>query len=44
MVAPKKDALKCNDCHGTNERINWEELGYEGDPIAVGSKRMEYIK
>lgn len=32
MVAPAKNALKCNDCHGKNGRLDWEALGYKGDP------------
>ena len=35
MVAPKEQALKCTNCHskGKNKRINWEELGFEGDQM-----------
>ncbi len=32
MVAPKAEALKCNDCHGKNGRMDWKALGYAGDP------------
>jgi hypothetical protein len=31
-VVPKEDALKCKDCHGRKTRLDWEALGYEGDP------------
>ena len=31
-VVPKEDALKCRDCHGRKSRLDWEALGYEGDP------------
>jgi len=32
MVVPNEQALKCNDCHGANGRMNWKALGYAGDP------------
>jgi hypothetical protein len=34
MVAPAAQALTCNDCHvkGGTGRIDWQALGYEGDP------------
>ena len=42
MVAPAKDALKCSDCHGKKGRLNWEELGYAGDPMKnKGAARMK---
>ncbi|MBN1479333.1 tetrathionate reductase family octaheme c-type cytochrome [candidate division KSB1 bacterium] len=44
MVSPTENALQCIDCH-TKEgkaRMNWEALGYEGDPMVVGGrKRIE---
>ncbi|PLX85662.1 MAG: cytochrome C [Desulfuromonas sp.] len=33
MVSPKEQALSCLDCHGDSKRMNWKELGYEGDPM-----------
>ncbi|PLY00405.1 MAG: cytochrome C [Desulfuromonas sp.] len=33
MVAPKEDALGCLDCHGSNGRLDWQALGYKGDPL-----------
>ena len=33
MVAPKEQALTCLECHGDNGRMNWEMLGYKGDPM-----------
>ncbi len=33
MVAPKEQALKCLDCHGDNGRMDWQALGYNGNPI-----------
>ena len=38
MVQPKENALQCNDCHGENGRIDWEALGYPGDPIEWGGR------
>lgn len=40
MVAPAKKALKCSDCHFGKEskRLNWEQLGYEGDPMHTGGR------
>lgn len=35
MVSPAKEALKCNDCHAPNGRMDWQALGYEGDPMKV---------
>jgi len=34
MVAPKEEALGCNDCHRRSlpSRMNWKVLGYDGDP------------
>ena len=38
MVQPKENALQCNDCHGENGRLDWEALGYPGDPIEWGGR------
>jgi octaheme c-type cytochrome (tetrathionate reductase family) len=38
MVVPKEDALQCSDCHGETDRIDWEQLGYYGDPIRWGGR------
>jgi hypothetical protein len=27
--------LRCGNCHGYNNRIPWQELGYDGDPYVV---------
>ena len=34
----KEEALQCNDCHGENGRMDWEALGYYGDPIRWGGR------
>lgn len=33
MVSPKSEALKCNDCHNKGDRMDWQALGYDGDPM-----------
>ena len=35
-VQPKAQALRCDDCHGQGERLDWKALGYPGDPRAKG--------
>ncbi|QWV94825.1 tetrathionate reductase family octaheme c-type cytochrome [Geomonas oryzisoli] len=32
MVVPKDKALRCQNCHGENGRIDWKGLGYTKDP------------
>ncbi|MFO7755146.1 MAG: tetrathionate reductase family octaheme c-type cytochrome [Bacteroidales bacterium] len=43
MVAPAAQSLKCTDCHTRRgyARLNWEELGYEGDPMFNGPRKLE---
>ncbi len=40
MVAPAEKSLKCTDCHTKKEskRLNWEQLGYKGDPMSTGGR------
>lgn len=38
MVAPADNALQCTDCHGDNGRMDWEALGYNGDPMIWGGR------
>lgn len=38
MVAPKRYALQCQDCHSENGRLDFEALGYPGDPARVGGR------
>ncbi|MGL4746974.1 MAG: tetrathionate reductase family octaheme c-type cytochrome, partial [Shewanella sp.] len=33
MVSPKEQALNCNDCHNKGTRLDWQALGYQGDPM-----------
>jgi octaheme c-type cytochrome (tetrathionate reductase family) len=37
-VAPKNEALSCNDCH--NGGIDFTELGYKDDPMVTGGRGM----
>ena len=32
MVSTLDKVLQCTDCHGEGDRIDWQRLGYEGDP------------
>ena len=41
MVAPKDRALQCQACHAENGRMDWEALGYDGDPIKQGSQSRQ---
>ncbi len=43
MVAPAKKSLRCTECHSRKgpKRLNWEELGYDGDPMYTGSRSVE---
>lgn len=39
MVVPAEYALQCTDCHGENSRMDWEALGYYGDPMIWGGRK-----
>lgn len=39
QVAPTENALQCADCHGENTRMNWQALGYTGDPMLWGGRK-----
>jgi len=41
QVAPKEQSLKCNDCHFGGKRLDWKALGYKGDPIRYGSRKVK---
>jgi len=43
MVAVKERALQCQACHSENGRMDWEALGYDGDPILQGSVTRKRI-
>jgi len=38
LVTPSENALTCNYCHGPEGRMNWEALGYYGDPVDWGGR------
>ncbi len=38
MVQTKDKALQCIDCHGENGRLDWQALGYPGDPMEWGGR------
>jgi len=37
MVAPKTAALQCKACHSPDGRMDWQSLGYPGDPVKWGN-------
>ncbi len=39
-VAPQENALQCGDCHFGAKRMNWEALGYKGDPMQDGGRNL----
>jgi octaheme c-type cytochrome (tetrathionate reductase family) len=39
MVATKERALQCVACHGENGRLDWQALGYPGDPLYWGGRQ-----
>lgn len=39
-VAPKEDALQCGECHMGSKRLDWKALGYKGDPMSVGGRKL----
>lgn len=40
LVQPKERALQCTDCHSDNGRLDWQALGYYGDPLKWGSRAV----
>ncbi len=43
LVQPKEEALQCTDCHSENGRMDWEALGYYGDPMNWGGRTQETV-
>jgi octaheme c-type cytochrome (tetrathionate reductase family) len=41
MVPPAEDALQCTACHGAGGRLDWQALGYPGDPLEWGGRDLE---
>ncbi|MCH5372721.1 MAG: cytochrome C, partial [Planctomycetes bacterium] len=45
MVQSKDHALQCVDCHGERSVMDWQALGFDGDPAYRGDRRrMELIR
>jgi octaheme c-type cytochrome (tetrathionate reductase family) len=43
MVAPADEALQCDACHsaaGAPGRLDWKALGYAGDPVKWGGRKL----
>jgi octaheme c-type cytochrome (tetrathionate reductase family) len=40
MVQVKESSLQCVDCHREGGRMDWEALGYPGDPAFQGDRRQ----
>jgi hypothetical protein len=38
MVTESSEALQCTACHSTNGRLDWEALGYDGDPMQTAGR------
>lgn len=38
LVVPSENALQCTECHGENSRMDWQALGYYGDPMIWGGR------
>jgi hypothetical protein len=38
MVQPAENALQCTSCHNPDSRMDWEALGYYGDPMTWGGR------
>ena len=43
MVVPTEEALQCSECHGANGRMDWEALGYHGDPVRWGGRQQTLL-
>jgi octaheme c-type cytochrome (tetrathionate reductase family) len=41
MVQPKEQALQCTECHSSDGRLDWNALGYPGDPMEWGSRDQD---
>ena len=38
LVQPAANALQCTDCHSPEGRLDWQALGYPGDPMEWGGR------
>ena len=41
MVGPKDNAVQCTSCHGDGDRLDWQALGYPGDPMEWGGRDQQ---
>jgi octaheme c-type cytochrome (tetrathionate reductase family) len=41
LVAPADQALQCVSCHGDEGRLDWQTLGYPGDPLEWGGRVVD---
>jgi len=41
MVQPAENALQCTECHSDDGRIDWERLGFFGDPMTWGGRGFD---
>jgi octaheme c-type cytochrome (tetrathionate reductase family) len=41
MVSAKEESLQCQDCHGDESRMDWNALGYPGDPLKWGGRKRK---
>ena len=39
-VVPKENALQCGECHMGAKRMDWKALGYKGDPMQFGGRKI----
>ncbi|HXE97026.1 MAG TPA: tetrathionate reductase family octaheme c-type cytochrome [Dongiaceae bacterium] len=39
-VSAKEEALQCGECHMGGDRMNWKALGYKGDPMLIGGRKL----
>ncbi|MFH1468003.1 MAG: tetrathionate reductase family octaheme c-type cytochrome [Pseudomonadota bacterium] len=45
LTQPGARALQCQGCHGEGGRMDWEALGYEGDPAFRGGRaRLDLVR
>ncbi len=40
-VVPREQALKCADCHSAQGVMDFKALGYPGDPMRVGGRKVK---
>ena len=44
QVSPASEALRCKDCHGDHGRLDWQALGYAGDPKKLKKMKRTAVK